>query len=248
MKKFELTSEFITNVFGAKLFRIRALVEFGNVSKGEFGGYVEKEENLNHYGDAWVSGDAQVYGNAKVSGNAWVYGDARVYGNALVSGDAQVYGNAQVYGDAWVSGNAKVSGNAARVSGNAEVYGGAQVYGDAWVSDNAWVYGNAQVYGNAKVSGDAWVSGDAQVSGDAWVYGNAQVSGNADYATVKGFGRYNRNTTFFRCKDGKVRVACGCFFGDMEEFREIVEHTHGNGKMAKEYLAVADLMEMHFKV
>ena len=42
MKKFELTSEFITNVFGVKLFRIRALVEFGNVCKGELGGYVEK--------------------------------------------------------------------------------------------------------------------------------------------------------------------------------------------------------------
>ncbi len=149
MKKFELTSEFITNVFGVKLFRIRALVEFGNVGKGELGGYVEKEKNLDHDGNAWVSGDA------------WVYGDARV-------------------------------------------------------------------------------------SGDARVYGDARVSGDADYAIVKGFGRYNRNTTFFRCKDGKVRVACGCFFGDMEEFRAIVKRTHGDGKLAKEYLAIADLMEMHF--
>ena len=29
MKKFELTTEFITNVAGKKLFRIKALVEFG---------------------------------------------------------------------------------------------------------------------------------------------------------------------------------------------------------------------------
>ncbi len=35
MKKFELTSEFITNIFGIKLFRIKALVEFGNVKVGE---------------------------------------------------------------------------------------------------------------------------------------------------------------------------------------------------------------------
>jgi len=132
MEKFELTSEFITNVFGVKLFRIRAMVEFGDVCEGELGGYVEKEENLAHDGDAWVSGDAR-------------------------------------------------------------------------------------------------------------------VSGDADYATVKGFGRYNRNTTFFRCKDGKIRVACGCFFGDMEEFRAIVKRTHGDGKLAKEYLAIADLMEMHFE-
>ena len=38
MKKFELTSEFITNVLGTKLFRIKALVEFGDVSAGELGG------------------------------------------------------------------------------------------------------------------------------------------------------------------------------------------------------------------
>lgn len=31
MKKFELISEFVTNVFGKKLFRIKALVSFGDV-------------------------------------------------------------------------------------------------------------------------------------------------------------------------------------------------------------------------
>ena len=113
--------------------------------------------------------------------------------------------------------------------------------GDSWVSGNAQVYGDAWVSGNAKVSGDAWVSGNAQVSGDAWVYGDA------DYATVKGFGRNNRNTTFFRCKDGKVCVVCGCFFGDLEGFRAIVKRTHGDGRMTMEYLAIADLMEIHFK-
>jgi carbonic anhydrase/acetyltransferase-like protein (isoleucine patch superfamily) len=45
-------------------------------------------------GNAWVYGNARVYGNAWVSGNAWVYGNARVSGNA------------QVYGDAWVSAKA----------------------------------------------------------------------------------------------------------------------------------------------
>ena len=64
---------------------------------------------------------------------------------------------------------------------------------------------------------------------------------------VKGFGRENRNTTFFRCKDGKIRVVCGCFFGDLDEFREKVKKTHGDGKMAKEYLAIVDLMKIHFE-
>ena len=111
---------------------------------------------------------------------------------------------------------------------------------------NAWVSGDALVYGNARVSGDAWVSGNARVSGDAWVSGNARVYGNADYACVKGFGRECRNTTFFRTKDGGVSVVCGCFRGTMQEFREKVKETHGESKMAKEYLMIADLMKMHF--
>ena len=96
MKKFELTNEFVTNMFGTKLFRIRALVEFGDVEAGELGGYVEKESNLGHDDNAWVYGDARVYDNALV------YDNARVYGDAQVSGDARVYDNARVYGDAWV--------------------------------------------------------------------------------------------------------------------------------------------------
>lgn len=74
MKKFELTSEFIT-FLGRKLFRIKALVEFGDVKAGEIGGYIEKEENLSQSGNAWVYGDAQVSGDAWVSGNARVYKD-----------------------------------------------------------------------------------------------------------------------------------------------------------------------------
>lgn len=144
MKKFELTTEFITNFLGIKLFRIKALVKFGDVKKGELGGFVEKEENLEHYGNAWVSGDTQVYGDAKVSGNA------------IVSGDQM-------------------------------------------------------------------------------------------YATVKGFGSNYRDTTFFVTKDGNVCVNCGCFSGTLEQFRKKVKETHKDTEYAKEYLAIADLMEMHFK-
>ena len=79
MKKYELTSE-TKVVFGRTLYRIRALMAFGNVSEGELGGWVEKEENLDQSGDAWVYGNAEVYGDAWVSGNAEVSGDARVYG------------------------------------------------------------------------------------------------------------------------------------------------------------------------
>ena len=184
-KKSELSTDFIEDRFGNKLFRIKALIDFSDVKAGDFGGYVESEKNLSQEGDAWVFDNAQVYGNA------------------------QVYDNAHVCGNA-------------------------NVYGDAWVCDNAQVCGDAQVYG------DAWVCGNAHVYGDAW------VCGNAGYATVGGFGTRFRTTTFFRCKDKKIRVSCGCFYGTIDEFREQVKETREGG-IAKEYLMIADLMEEHFK-
>ena len=75
MKKYRLTEE-TTKVGNRTLYRIQALRDFGNVTKGDIGGYIESEKNLSQDGNAWVSGDA------RVSGNACVYGNARVYGNA----------------------------------------------------------------------------------------------------------------------------------------------------------------------
>ena len=124
MKKFELTEDFI-DVSGRKLFRIKALISFRNVKKGDFGGYIGKEENLSHYGYAWVSG-------------------------------------------------------------------------------------------------------------------------NADYSTVNGFENIYRNTTFFKQKDDSIGVVCGCFYGTVDEFRAKVKETHGDSELLKEYLEIADLMELHF--
>ena len=195
MKKYELTGE-VKVKFGVTFKRIRALIDFGNVKKGELGGFIEKEENLSHENNAWV------YGNAKV------YGDARVSGDAEVYGDAWVYGNAKVYGDAWVYGNARVSGNA-------------EVYGNAEVSGNAWVYGGARVYGDARVSGDA------------------------DYVLIGRIGSRLGFTTFFKNKNNKISVSCGCFLGTLAEFRAAVREKHGTDtKFAKVYQVAADLAEM----
>lgn len=114
-KKYEILKDSFLNISDRKLFKIRALKDFGDVKKGDLGGYVETEYNLITTGDAWVSDDARVFGNARV------YGNAQVSGDAWVSGKAQVYGNAKVYGDAQVSGNARVSDDA-RVSGDAWVF------------------------------------------------------------------------------------------------------------------------------
>jgi UDP-3-O-[3-hydroxymyristoyl] glucosamine N-acyltransferase len=207
MKKYELTDE--TKEFeGKTLYRIRALIDFGNIEAGDLGGWIEKEENLSHEGNCWiydnakVYDDALVYGNAQVYDNAWVRGNVQIYGNARVYdyarvydgvrvyGDAKVYdyvrvyGNAQICDNAWVCGHARVCGNAL-IYGNTMIYGNARVCDDAHIYDNAkvcndaYIFGNACIYGNAQVCNDAYVYDNARVCGNANVFGNAQIYGNA---------------------------------------------------------------------
>ena len=52
--------------FGKTLKQIVCVTAFASVSVGEIGGWIERELNLSQYGDAWVSGDAEVYGKLKL--------------------------------------------------------------------------------------------------------------------------------------------------------------------------------------
>ena len=82
-KKYEFTGE-TKEWRGHTLHRIRAIVDIAYAKAGEVGGWIESESNLSENCNAWVCGDAKVYGDAKVCGNAKVYGNAEVCGNAKV--------------------------------------------------------------------------------------------------------------------------------------------------------------------
>ena len=193
-KKYKLTDETI-NLNGVTLYRIEALKYFGEIKKGDKGGFIESENNLAHEGDAWVSDNAHVYGNARVFDNS------QVYDNAFVSGYAQVYGDAFVYGNAWLYDNTRVCGYA-RVADNA------RVYGDANVCDDSSVFGSACVYDNARVYGDALVRGYACVCGDA------EISNKSDYIVFQNWWSSGRYFTWTRSNN---MWSVGCFYGTGEE-------------------------------
>ncbi len=193
-KKYKLTDETI-NLNGATLYRIEALKDFGEIKKGDKGGFIESENNLAHEGDAWVSDNAHVYGDA------CVFNNAHVYGNAFVSGYAQVYGDAFVYGNAWLYDNTRVCGYA-RVADNA------RVYGDANVCDDSSVFGSACVHDNAHVYGDALVRGYACVCGDA------EISNKSDYIVFQNWWSSGRYFTWTRSNN---MWSVGCFYGTGEE-------------------------------
>ena len=62
MKKYELTNN---TKYG--LHQIRALRDFSFVKAGDLGGWIASESNLSHKGDCWVSGNAQVFDDARLA-------------------------------------------------------------------------------------------------------------------------------------------------------------------------------------
>ena len=138
MKKYRLLDSDTKVFFGRTLFRIQALNSFDDVQEGDLGGYIEKEKNLSHDGNAWVYNNAQVFDEARVWGNAKIFGNAKIHDNVWVRGNVQICGDARVYGDAHISENARI-------------YGHATISGNAYVCDNAYVGGNSWVLSDADI-------------------------------------------------------------------------------------------------
>ena len=63
--------------------------------------------------------------------------------------------------------------------------------------------------------------------------------------SFNGFGYVNKTIYFFNCEDG-IWVRFGGFFGTIEQFRERVKKTQ-TGRLGKEYLMIADLVEMKWR-
>ena len=227
-KKFELldgAGEDTSVTIGGSTFvlkRLRALRDFGDVKKGDLGGYIEKEENLSHEGNCWV------YDSAKVYGNASVYEDATIHENALIGGCAEVYGGARIFGYAKVSGCA-------------------EVYGDVEVSDHAEVYGKADIYGNATIAGNSIIGGyDTIMIGYGRFTPNAHISSDFDFIVFDNIGSEHGTLTAFLNKERDICCTRGCFGGTLEEFEKAVKKTHGNNDFAKEYHIAIELIKRRF--
>ncbi len=101
-KKYELLADDVLKAGDRTVFRIRALRDFGDVRRGDLGGYIESEFALSQDGECWVHDVAQVYANGSVGENARIKGEAWVLGR--VDGEAQIWDLAVIAEDAHVGG------------------------------------------------------------------------------------------------------------------------------------------------
>lgn len=168
-KKYEMTNEVI-EFEGKILHRIRALKDFGDVKKGDLGGFIGKEKNLSQVGYAWAYNNAKICDDAIVIGNAIIKSNAIVRDYAVVKEDAAIRGSVQIFDNAIIKGNARI-------------YENAKVYGDALVDDYTIVRGNAEICGYGRVKQSTIIEGSGKVSQTQLVsYGITKTDLSKDFA------------------------------------------------------------------
>ena len=160
-KKYELLNDETINFNGSKLYRIRALRDFGDVHRGDLGGYIETYDNLAQTGNCWVYDESVVKDDAKVSCNVNVHGKSIICGSATVDCYADII-------DSTVSDNATVTGFA-------KIYNGAKIKECAMVGNYGMIDGRSIISGNACISGVAKITGESLIQGNVIVNGNAEI-------------------------------------------------------------------------
>lgn len=242
--KYEFTDEVINTPSGRVLHRIRALRDFGNVEKGDLGGFIEWKSNLSHEGNCWVYGDSKVFGAAKVSGNAHVE-NSSIYDAAKISGDAFVtssviFGESMVYNNAYIEdsiiyGSCKICNRAHVIKSN--ISDEAKILGRTCVKDSS-------VYEKARV--DGWF-GILNLR----LGGNSTVNSKDDYIAIDG-GNYD--ITFARTTDNNIFVS---YFGYSDiirfegnlynEFIDLINSPRISDKKVKtELLKLMELVKIRF--
>lgn len=231
-QKYEMTDE-TKVVHGRRLYRIKALRDFGSVKAGELGGWIQREENLSHDGTAWIRDNACVMDSAVVRQAAQVSGIASITDYAIVTQCASISDSATIRSRAFVGGNAKIEGGV-DVSGGATIYGDAHIFGNARVSDETKVGGKIRIFEDAIVGGTTRAE-SGELHGQATLIGEARLIGcqsieiykpsHCLIISVGGFSNPIYRMTFAHIKDGNIYMSCvsasDIYEGAIEEWLSI---------------------------
>ena len=251
-KKYKFTDETVTFGF-VKLHRIEALRSFGNVRKGDKGGFIESEDNLSHEGYSWVYNEAKVCGKAKVLNNARVHNHAIVGSHAEISNDAIIMGHAfinglaKIYGYTTIKDYARVGGKVtigglSSIRDHAKIYGNAKLEGCS-IRDHARIYGNAKIEsciigGSIEVCDDVTISKEVKIEGIGRFEGNAVISSNKDYIIFKNWWSSGRYFTWTRSNN---MWSVGCFYGTG---KELIEKAYKDSELSgREYERIVKYVE-----
>lgn len=183
-KKYELVPESVTIFYKRPMYRIRALKDFSDVKKGQYGGYVESEENLSQTGNCWIYDDSIVGLGGRVIDNAIVKDASKVIGGSEISDDAIVEKCSLIDGSSVVSGQSRVI--------DSLVTNASYVIYKSVVNRDSMVYQGSTIC-DAIIGPEAYVKNGAVIRFD--------INGAEDYVVYSNPFSYGRSLTASTKKD-----------------------------------------------
>ena len=125
---------------GHTLHRIRALRDFGDIRKGDIGGFVENENNLSHKGNCWI------YDDAKAMDNSIMYDNSRICDKSELHDDSRMYNYTRMYDYSELHNNSIMNDDSemhdiSKMYGNSIMYDYSEMYGDSELNNKAKLYG-----------------------------------------------------------------------------------------------------------
>ena len=159
----DITYEINNESFGVHtVHKIRALKDFGDVKKGDLGGWIEGKINLSQVGNCWVYDDSIVFGTGGIIDDATVSGHSIVYGHSHIGNSAKICGGSTVKHTS-VDGHALVDSKSitsySNISDNAVVKNSSiqssEINGNAYLNNSyacACTIGGNVVVWNANIS------------------------------------------------------------------------------------------------
>ncbi len=181
-KKYELATDLTPKTYAGQsakggpyrhtMYRIRALRDINGrgVTKGDLGGWVEREYNLSQFGDCWVFDDAQVRAGARVEDEAMMMkasilsGKSLMQGHATVTDEVTIDGNCIIRDSAYISERAVLSGRV-HVEDQCHVAGNAKLKGTMTLKDDTWVGEHCDLQGRIVLTGRTTIEAYARING-----------------------------------------------------------------------------------
>lgn len=193
---------------------VHTLHQIQRISDGEYGGFIESENNLSQDGNCWVGLGSMVYGKAKVYNNAQILGCAFIYAaddSVLKIADAAVIDAKRdrifietdpgeclsIKNRAMVIGNVRIDHNV-HIASDVFIHGSnpdkslnisgpeGNVLTACWIDHHAIITGQAQLQGIMDISEWTMVGNDVRIEQNTIVSGQAVLlSGTFKETSIK---------------------------------------------------------------
>lgn len=79
------------------LLRIKALKDFSNVKKGDFGGLIHNKNNLSQKGNCWLDYNSTITNESIIRDNVRIKGNVLISGKSVLKGEVEINGNVSIH-------------------------------------------------------------------------------------------------------------------------------------------------------